>query len=198
MVQGKSSFPIRTANQNCTSTMSWRIWNLSLKWSLRTCYCSLEWSFGTLNAYCTTPTNRWHSVQLKFNLDLKWSLWRCYVSHSLEWKFGNINASRDKLFEKNSHSRYTQPEFKFTFTKTPKWSFFFLIQIKRVHTMKWSSNCSQYMFPRSSEFFEFACIKLIPRCIIQINCEEYKHMGLLSEKKMKGSCAGIFPFLHLI
>ena len=28
------------------------------------------------------------------------------------------------------------------------------------------------MFPHSSEFFEFVCIKLISRCILQINCEE--------------------------
>ena len=69
---------------------------------------------------------------------------------------------------------------------------FFLIQIKRVHTMKWSSNCSQYMFPRSSEFFEFACIKLIPRCILQINCEEYKHRDCCPKRRWKVVVLGHF------
>ena len=71
------------------------------------------------------------------------------------------------------------------FYKDTQVKFFFLIQIKRVHTMKWSSNCSQYMFPRPSEFFEFACIKLIPRCILQINCEEYKHRDCCPKTRWK-------------
>ena len=78
------------------------------------------------------------------------------------------------------------------FHKDTQVKFFFLIQIKRVHTMKWSSNCSQYMFPRSSEFFEFACIKLIPRCILQINCEEYKHRDCCPKRRWKVVVLGYF------
>ena len=125
-----------------------------------------------------------------FHLDLKYFLWRCYVSLSLEWKFRNLNSSRAKLLKKNSHSRTPNQNLNLLSQRHPSEVFF--LQIKRVHTMKWSSNCSQYMFPRSSEFFEFACIKLIPRCILQINCEEYKHRECCPKSRWKVVVLGYF------
>ena len=46
----------------------------------------------------------------------------------------NLNSSRAKLLKKLSLA-YTQPESKFTFTKTPK-SSFLLIQVRKVHMTK--------------------------------------------------------------
>ena len=141
------------------TTMSWRIWNRHLP---------------IADAVCS-----WN-----FNLDLKNSLWRCYVSHSLEWKFGNLNSSRAKLLKKNSPLRTPNQNLNLLSQRHPS-KVFFLIQIKRVHATKWSSHSSQYMFPRSNEFFEFACIKLISRCILQINCEEYKHRDCCPKTRWK-------------
>ena len=43
--------------------------------------------------------------------------------------------------------------------------------------------------------FEFACMKLISRCILQINCEEYKHRDCCSERRWKVVVLGYFLFL---
>ena len=123
---------------------------------------------------------------------------RCYVSHSLEWKFGNLNASRDKLFEKNSHSRAPNPNLNLLSQRHPSEVFFF----------SYPNQKSSYdeMILKLQSIYVSSLQWILWICVYQTNSKMHspnqlrrvQTQGLLSKKKMKSSCVRIFSFLHLI
>jgi len=124
-------------------------------------------------------------------------IWRCYVSHSLEWKFGNLNASRDKLFKINSNLRTPNQNLNLLSQRHPSEVFF-----------SYPNQKSSYdeMILKLQSIYVSSLQWILWICVYQTNSKMHspnqlqrvKTQGLLPEKKMKGSCVGIFSFLHLI
>ena len=160
------------------------------------CHCSLEWSFGTLNAYCTTPeqiTHRRPSVQLTSILNTPYedAMFHTRWSESLE-----ISTHPGPTLKKNSHSRTPNPNLNLHSQRHPSKVFFSCPNQKSSYNE---------MILKFQSIYVSSLQWILRICFFQTNFKMHspnqlrrvQTQGLLSENKVKGSCDEIFSFLYL-
>ena len=178
--------------------MSWRIWNLSLTWSPPNMLLFIGvilWNVERIlyNTYQSLTQGAAEILISILNNPFEDSMFHTRWSESLEI----LTHRGTNSLKKNSHSPTPNQNVNLLSQRHPSEVFF-----------SYPNQKSSYneMILKLQSIYVSSLQWILWICLYQTNSKMHspnqlrrvQTQGLLSEKKMKGSCVGIFSFLHLI